>query len=303
MSAAPADIAWETVRRIAKRWAGTAAEPASVTPCSGGADNTVVRVELADGARCVLKITPFRSTRKHEHEAEQLAHLRTLGVPTPEVYATNVGSLAEPDSYVLMAWVDAVPLSRLEACAAERLHEPLAEMVAAVHACKGECWGRWGEDAPHADWPAFFGACFGPIVEEVSGALPAKTCRAVEKIAGRLRELLHPGDGPRLLHWDLWGGNVLCRQGADGWELAALIDPACVWGCPEAELATLELFGLADRRFRRAYAKRVPVDAEWARVRRPTYQLFALLNQIALHGPTRAAWAVQGAERLAAELA
>ena len=70
-------------------------------------------------------------------------------------------------------------------------------------------------------------------------ALPSETARGLETIAGRLDELVGPVEAPARLHGDLWGGNRLIDNTGRSW----LIDPACVGGHREFDLAMMRLFG------------------------------------------------------------
>jgi aminoglycoside phosphotransferase (APT) family kinase protein len=68
---------------------------------------------------------------------------------------------------------------------------------------------------------------------------------------------------PALLHGDLWGGNLLVREG----KLAAFIDPACYHGDAEVDLAMLCLFDSPDEAFWEAYG---PLDPGWDERRQST---------------------------------
>jgi len=68
-----------------------------------------------------------------------------------------------------------------------------------------------------------------------------------EKIVSLLNE--HTAK-PSLLHGDLWSGNVYWARSGP-----ALIDPACYFGSPEADLAFTEMFGGFSQAFYRAYAE------------------------------------------------
>ena len=55
---------------------------------------------------------------------------------------------------------------------------------------------------------------------------------AAEAFAGRLPEWLDEPAAPALIHGDMWGGNVLTRNG----RIAAFVDPAIYYADPEIEL-------------------------------------------------------------------
>src|SRR5262245_59051046 len=105
------DISWHLLRRIVQDWAGASAELAEVKPLEGGVINTMLCRTLADGQRAVLKISPHRVNLDYQREAHQLDLLRSVGIPTPQVYQLKLGSLEDPHSYVLMQFVDGVDLA------------------------------------------------------------------------------------------------------------------------------------------------------------------------------------------------
>lgn len=101
------------------------------------------------------------------------------------------------------------------------------------------------------------------------------------------------GDGPSLLHGDLWGGNVLAALIA-GAVRPALVDPAVYYGHREVDLAMSELFGGFGEAFYRAYEEVWPLQPGYRPQRRAVYQLFYLLVHVnlfgtAYHAPARAA--------------
>jgi fructosamine-3-kinase len=101
---------------------------------------------------------------------------------------------------------------------------------------------------------------------------------ALEGLCGRL-EALVPKQGPALLHGDLWNGNVLF----DTLGQPVLIDPACYWGWPEAEIAMCALFGGFPQSFYTSWESAARPETGW-RERLPIYQLYHLLNHLNLFG-------------------
>jgi len=100
-------------------------------------------------------------------------------------------------------------------------------------------------------------------------ALPADTTAGLERIAGRLTDLVGPPEPPARLHGDLWAGNRLIDEHGRSW----LIDPACFGGHREFDLAMMRLFGGFDGTVFAAYQDVRPLaDGHEERV---------LLNQLA----------------------
>jgi fructosamine-3-kinase len=313
MSASVADISWAVLRRIVQQWKGTSAEPAELVPLDGGCINTTVKVTTTAGDRAVLKISQHRVDRTYAREAYQLALLRDLGLPVPDVYDVHSGSLEEPSSYILMEWIEGQDLAlarkSCEPASFDALQEEFAEILRKLHARHGSGFGSVesdtaadhnadnntagnGDGSPQGlvgSWPQCFAAMFDPIIRE---ALPlpilsAKPRKLIEKLHGRLDRFL-PGEcEPSLTHWDLWSSNVLVSGNGDGrMHVRALLDPMCTWADPQAELAYLELFHTVTPAFMKAYQGESHLGDGYHRVCKPIYQLYALLNYAVIHGMT-----------------
>jgi len=83
--------------------------------------------------------------------------------------------------------------------------------------------------------------------------------RRSEAVAGRAVSLAGAAAPPARLHGDLWAGNRL----VDGQGCSWLIDPACIGGHPEFDLAMMRLFGgFSDAAFA-AYAEVTPLADGW----------------------------------------
>lgn len=297
------------LRQIVRDWAGTSAELAEFAPLDGGSISTTLRLKLVDGNRAVLKITPHRVDRSYADEACQLKLLNEVGLPVPEVYAFQIGSLDAPFSYVLMEFVEGIDLAAAKArCAAEAFNgvqTHLAELMLQLHARTGPHFMRVsaGDAKPFDDWPAFYRDAFDPIWRDVerSNVLPVKCRKAVAKAHDRLGRLLAHDDPPRLLHWDVWSANVLVHPDATGrWRVRALLDPNCKYGHAEAELAYMELFHTATPAFFKAYQLGRRLPPEYQRVRKPLYQLYSLLNHMHLFGPAHLKQVVAAIDRVRA---
>ena len=113
---------------------------------------------------------------------------------------------------------------------------------------------------------------------QARGLLTVAELALLEKVADRLPDWI-PQQAPALLHGDLWSGNVHC----DARGQAALIDPACYWGWPEAELAMTTLFGAFAADFYRTYSEASGMAHDW-RERASLYNLYHLLNHLLLFG-------------------
>jgi len=293
MSTTESDISWQVLRQIVQGWAGSAAELEQVVPLHGGCVNTTMHLSLTTGEQVVLKISPHRVNPSYLDEQHQLALLRNLGIPVPEVYACVIGSLDFPHSYMLMEFVQGHDWTKARSqCTpeqAEHLQQELAECVARLHDVTGESFGRvtHGDDVDSHTWPQFYHDLYDPIFKAVeqSPLVPVKPRRHLAKIHDRLPQLLAHNDPPRLVHWDLWSGNLLAKPNGDGrWHVAAVLDPNCKFAHAEAELAYLELFQTTTPAFMKAYQHHHKLPPEYHRLRKPIYQLYELMNHVQLFG-------------------
>ncbi|WNK19439.1 fructosamine kinase family protein [Halomonas piscis] len=106
--------------------------------------------------------------------------------------------------------------------------------------------------------------------------LDPETQRRIRRQAETLEDWLTPA-APRLVHGDLWAGNVLYTPRGP-----AMIDPAVYAHYPEVDLAMLTLFGAPGRAFFDAYWDGA-APADWPR-REALFQLYPLLNHVLLFG-------------------
>ena len=309
MSVHDSDISWQTLRRIAREWAGESAELTEVKPLEGGAINTTLALTLADGNKCVIKISPHRVNRDYEREAYQLGLLREIGVPTPRVYDCHTGSLEDPNSYIVMEFVEGVDLAeakrRCDAGQYDRLQANLAEILLTMHArtSTGYCRCTGPEPESFESWAAFYRQVYDPIWHEVEkdAHLPKPLRKLVGKVHEKLERLVAHGDRPRLVHWDVWATNILARPDESGaWRIASILDPNCKYAHCEAELAYIDLFHTATPAFMRAYQQTRKLDEGYHRVRKHVYQLYPMVNHFRLFGPQYLTPLSHAAERCAA---
>ncbi|MBC7783442.1 MAG: fructosamine kinase family protein [Burkholderiales bacterium] len=300
------DISWQELGRITREWAGDAAELTALLPLSGGSINNTLMLVTADDRKSVLKITPHRVNVQLEVEAFQLTLLRDLGLPVPAVYQCHVASLDNPNSYLLLEYCEGITLTeakrRLAPEVYDGIQQQLAELTARLHQHTRENYGKVDASGNHQTphWAGFYRSLHEhslQIAQQMT-EIPIKVRKKLEKLHRRLEQFLAHGDQPRLCHGDLWGGNVICRQDADGqWRITAIIDPNLRYGHAESELAYMDLFETSAAAFRRTYQQSHKLDEDYHRVRKPIYQLYPLINNVQLFGAKYVPALVKVAER------
>lgn len=115
---------------------------------------------------------------------------------------------------------------------------------------------------------------------EQRGRITADFRLRVEKLGGRLSDIIPEHGQASLLHGDLWQGNILVKEG----RVAAFIDPAIYFGDAEMDLAFSTLFGTATSDFFSAYKEIRPILPGFHDERRDLYNLWPLLGHVALFG-------------------
>jgi fructosamine-3-kinase len=191
----------------------------------GGDLSNLVHVEFEDGREAVFKSGPAPRT-----EASMLQVIQAARVPAPDVLAVNDEVLAlsfvAGNGRVGNAWPAlGSTLARLHHITGPRYGWP-----------KNYAFGHVAIDNAWADaWPTFYGE--RRLMVHLP-RIPLDLAKRVERLAKDLDRRLPSRPPAALLHGDLWGGNVL----VDGECIAAFIDPACVYGHAEMDIAMLGLF-------------------------------------------------------------
>ncbi len=240
----------------------------------GGCIGEVYRAELSDGTSVVAKVD--RTGDSHlEREAYMLRYLKErTELPVPEVY----------DSSERLLLIQMMPGGGNLSGAQEHA----AELLTGLHGITAGAYGHEQDtligSLPQPNpwtrsWVEFFRdhrLLYIAGVAHEAGRLPADLRDRVEKLAGRLGEILEEPERPSLIHGDIWSGNVLAK--AD--RITAFLDPAIYHADPEMELAFIALFNTFGERFFRRYGELREVRPGFFEERRHLYNLYPLLVHV-----------------------
>ncbi|MFI9173894.1 phosphotransferase family protein [Streptomyces lincolnensis] len=283
---------WERARLVLDGAHLPADRLAHLRPLTGGTYNTVEELLLTDGSRYVLKVAPDPSVPGMRHEkrllvaeAEFYRAAAEAGVPAPRTLALG----EEPAvAHLLMTACPGEPWDG-SVTDAERapLRTELGRQTARLHRITGPGFGypsgALGPLAP--DWRAAFGVMIDAVLDDVRD-YRARLPRPVEAVARTLRAgfpVLDEVTAPRLVHFDLWDGNILLdRPAGEEPRIGGLIDgERMFWGDPLADFVSLALLGdiEQDTAFLAGYREaggRADFDAS-ARLRLALYRAYLYL--------------------------
>ncbi|MBA4860832.1 aminoglycoside phosphotransferase family protein [Streptomyces sp. PSKA54] len=216
--------------------------------------NTAYRVLLDDGRPAVVKLAPPAEVPVLRYErgimnTEAMVYRRVgadpAGIPMPEL-------LFAGDDFLAISVLEGTPWDTvsdvLPATAQSALRHELGRITARLHSLKAED-GSFGYPAPESglsapDWRGAFTAMVEAILDDAArwesplGISPADVRTLVAEGGYALDEVTEP----RLVHFDLWPGNVFVD--GSGARVTGLIDhERAFWGDPAAELISLAFGG------------------------------------------------------------
>lgn len=222
----------------------------TATPLNGGFFNASLRLDLSDGTSCVLRVAPPPEVPvlRYEHglifaEAEALQLVAALtDIPVARVIRLDPSCTVIGSPYLLVSRIEGRPLvdaaGSLTAPQVQEVERQLGAVLAQLHGITGPAFGYLAPGTPrHRSWPeAFLGMLDGVLADGEALDLPlpwpyARIRAAARAAAGSLAAVTVP----RLVHWDLWPGNVFVHPDRRP-VLAGVIDfERSLWGDPLLE--------------------------------------------------------------------
>ncbi|NEA33882.1 aminoglycoside phosphotransferase family protein [Streptomyces sp. SID13031] len=206
-----------------------------VTELTEGTFNTVYRI----GSDLILKLSPDPAASFMTYE-QDLVHTEALfyqaargKAPVPEVVHTG-------DDFLLMTALPGTTMQGVAGAERAALRRELGGVVAALHEVTGPGFG-YPQKGLVATWSAAFLSMIDDVLADASRFavdLPRPAEQIRQLVLARL-DLLDEVQTPRLIHFDLWDGNILVEDG----RITGLVDgERAFWGDPVTEFVSLTLF-------------------------------------------------------------
>lgn len=243
--------------------------------------NTAYQLTLADGFQSVLKVAPTavgalmryeQDMMKTEVEVMRLVS-QDRRMPVPEVYAFDQSRSLVPTDYFIMQWLEGEPYNKIKESFTpeerEQIEHQLGEYNACINEFSGEKFGYYPLHEAFASWTDAFWAMLQGVLDDATDAgtaLPAERSVIEQEVKERL-PYLNAVTKPKLLHWDLWDGNIFIKDK----QICGIIDfERAMWGDPLME-HYFSHFNLSET-FLRGYGREGLTAEE--QIRRGLYDLY-----------------------------
>ncbi|MDH6368333.1 aminoglycoside phosphotransferase (APT) family kinase protein [Paenibacillus sp. PastF-3] len=218
------------------------------TELTGGYFNAAYDLLLSDGRDMILKIAPSAEadTLSYEHDimSVEVAAMRLMKsngtVPVPRVYAYDNSKEMISSEFFFMEKIVGQPYNEIkeELSSQQRMsiEEELGRYSRLINEIPGERFGLFSASTPvkGTSWRETFKHLIMNLLEDAR-RLKVEMPIPLESVEAEIKSRLHVMDAvvkPRLIHWDLWDGNVFVREG----RIVALIDwERALWGDPLME--------------------------------------------------------------------
>lgn len=220
---------------------------------SGGLFNTTYRVRT-DRQDTVLRLGPVNRHlllpfEEKLMDAEGLVDglCRENGVPASEVLVLDTTKTRLDRDFMIVKRIPSVALSEVkegEISPENRreISKTCGELTKRLHRVEGERFGRISSILCGRGKDCWSEA----LLDEIDGLIrmngiykvfPERILRETRAAFVRYTPLLDEIKTPRLVHADLWSGNILVQKGEDGWyRVAAIIDgDRAFWGDPNLD--------------------------------------------------------------------
>lgn len=255
-----------------------------------GLFNAAYALELDDGLRAVIKIAPPESVRLLRYEKDivraEVDVMRLVraqaNITAPEIYAYDPSRRLLPSEYFIMACLPGTPFNKLrESLPAEvqaDIFRQAGQILRRMNDLSGPHFGLWSQpDYQRPTWREAFGLLMDALLQD-GEAIAAQLPRSYATLRSELPKFYDALDEvttPRLIHWDLWDGNIFVDERG---QITGLIDfERALWADPLMEANFV--FHVNERAFFEGYG-RDPFDLPGSPIRRTLYNVYLYLIMI-----------------------
>lgn len=284
-------VSEDDARAVVAAVFGPRAELRAFAELTEGFFNAAYQLDLADGARYVLKVAPPAAVRVLRYERAimhaEVEVMRLVGarttVPVPRIHGFDSSCRLLASPFFIMEFVAGVPLHKLRPQLAPdeqaAIDRAIGGYLRQMNDLAGPAFGYIAPGAPrYPRWDAAFTAMFDAVLADgraIGVELPLgadELRRRVERLAWSLAEVREP----RLVHWDLWDGNIFVDP--DTRQISGLIDfERALWGDPLMEFQFRRF--AVDAAFAEGYGRALLADRA-SHCRRVLYNLYLYLIMI-----------------------
>lgn len=239
-------LAADTIETLCRRAFGPGTVVASAVELGGGMYNNTYRVGLDRAEPVILRVAPepgrqFDSERElMRNEYATLSYLTPIAPLLPIVLAVDFTHEIIGRDYLFQSVLPGVPapdgLDRYPRPAWASFYRQLGTLTRQVQSVRGNGFGR--VSAPiYGTWGDAILAQLAAVRSDIEGVgLNADDIDELITLAARHRAVLDEVTEPRLLHGDLWTGNVMINPDADAPTITGVFDgDRAAWGDPEAD--------------------------------------------------------------------
>lgn len=227
-----------------------------ITDCSllkGGLFNTTYRVKTnSDNNGIVLRVAPINQHLLFDFEKSMMAAeplfyemLQDKNIPTSAVIHHDNSFNVIDREYIVFKYISSVPMNDISVPmhVKSRLYQQLGEIVSLIHNIKNEKFG-WKRPANELElydnWGTFLNRFANEIADRASnyGVFDEGEINRFTDIFNDTT-VFNQITQARMVHADLWEGNVLVGENDGKWDVAAIIDvDKAIFGDKDMEFAS-----------------------------------------------------------------
>ena len=269
----------------------------SMRELADGYFNTAYHIELDDGRQTVLKVGPpkgadiltyERNILRAEADAMRLV-TTDPAIPLPAVLFVDFSRTILPYEFYFMDFVEGTTwdkiCDRLSDAQNSDIEQQLGQITARINAFEHPSFGYFAYGPDFDNWPdAFRWMCCSLFADARRYGISLELAEVdfltqLDRYHVVLAEVIEP----KLVHWDLWAGNIFVAVEGEDARITGLIDfERVLWGDPLMEVHLGRLRGIEP--YMAGYGEDL-LATQTQRMRRIFYNIYLHLVMIVEDGP------------------